>query len=472
MIVENQSYFIDRAITKTLIFFVFVWLIVFFTKTANADIIYATEDLPVLASTTPCRMANGTNGYSDVANIAGYSDNLFARTTGIASPITFLRCDSPNYKATPAPFPVGSVIDSIIYSVTASSSGSGTYSLAFRTGTNSCDPAGNTYNFGATPRTLQFTFDQTKCAASWAEISANLIAGTSTTPTLHMVNTPTAGRTVSIDSVVRTVFYHYDDTLSATRLTSFTATPKSGSGAPYVFTATTTTTLGYYYNSASDLATSTKYTHLQYKLYDYFTNTTVKANVPIGTKNVNTTSVLTNVCVSVFGCVNGDTYQLSARFSNADSSVVSPYFPTYYYFAYIAHTPTPTATTSVIIIGNGFDTGTTTIDVAKLYVDCGLTELEGCFKNALIWAFIPSSSSTAAYYGFISTVGLKAPMGYFTILKNNLSGLNSTSSPAFSITIPAHIKQYVFNPFDVAIAAILWFFFAINFYKRLKHITV
>jgi len=175
----------------------------------------------------------------------------------------------------------------------------------------------------------------------------------------------------------------------------------------------------------------------------------------------------------VANCANGDTYQLSVRFINNDVSVFSSWFPTSYYFAYIAYTPTPTATTSVIIIGDsgGFDTGTSTINVANLYTDCGLTNIGGCFQNALIWAFVPSSSAIQSYYDFITSMQTKAPMGYFTVVKNNLNGLNSTSTPAFSVVIPAHLKTYFFSPFDIGIAGILWFFFAFNFYKRLKHIT-
>ena len=103
---------------------------------------------------------------------------------------------------------------------------------------------------------------------------------------------------------------------------------------------------------------------------------------------------------------------------------------------------------------------------------CGITNLTGCVSNALAGAFYPTQDSINSYYNFIALIQTKAPVGYFTMVKNNITGLNSTSTPAFTIVIPIHLKTYFFNPFDTGIAGILWLFFAINFYKRLKHITV
>lgn len=439
---------------------IFLFLAAFFLlniKNASATIIYSSITQGLSSSIT----TDGVNGWVNSANEVGNPDNIYASSSAMTSQIYTYQA---NYGA--SGLPTGAIIDSVIYSLHATGNFAGSQWIVV-SATSRCI---NSRTYTATPTYFNYQIDSTNCPTYYNTHFNDILNGTNNAYITLARNTGTVS--FQIDSMTRTIFYHYDNTLTSTRILSFSALPKGGSGAPWVFSATTTTNLAYYYNSTSDSATSTKYTLLQYKLYDFFTNTTIKANVPITTKDTNATSTLTNICVNTFGCVNGDTYQLSARYSNDDESIVSPYFPTYYYFAYIAYTPTPTATTSVIIIGNGFDTGTTTIDVNKLYVDCGITELEGCFKNALIWSFIPSSSSTAAYYNFTSTIGQKAPMGYFTILKNNLSGLNSTSSPAFSIIIPAHIKQYVFNPFDLAIAAILWFFFAINFYKRLKHITV
>jgi hypothetical protein len=104
--------------------------------------------------------------------------------------------------------------------------------------------------------------------------------------------------------------------------------------------------------------------------------------------------------------------------------------------------------------------------------ECGITHLGGCFMNGLAVMFYPSQNAFNQFNNFVELIKTKPPVGYFYVVKNNLDNLSSTSTSAFTVTIPSHIKEYLFTPFDVGIGGILWFFFAINFYKRLKHITV
>jgi hypothetical protein len=104
--------------------------------------------------------------------------------------------------------------------------------------------------------------------------------------------------------------------------------------------------------------------------------------------------------------------------------------------------------------------------------ECGITNIGGCFMNGLAVMFYPSQQAFNNFNSFVDLIKTKPPVGYFYVVKNNLNNLTSTSTSAFTVTIPSHIKEYLFTPFDVGIGGILWFFFAINFYKRLKHITV
>jgi hypothetical protein len=103
---------------------------------------------------------------------------------------------------------------------------------------------------------------------------------------------------------------------------------------------------------------------------------------------------------------------------------------------------------------------------------CGLTQFQGCVQNAICALFCPSQASLNVYSAFVSIIQTKPPVGYFYIVKNKLNNLATSSTPVFTVSIPVHFKQYFFNPFDTAIAGILWFFFAVHFYKRLKTITV
>jgi hypothetical protein len=104
--------------------------------------------------------------------------------------------------------------------------------------------------------------------------------------------------------------------------------------------------------------------------------------------------------------------------------------------------------------------------------ECGITSLTGCFKNALIWAFYPTQETLDNWSSLFTVIQTKAPVGYFYVAKNGISGLSATSTKAFNVVIPSSLKTYIFNPFDIGISGILWLFFVFNFYKRLKIITI
>lgn len=86
--------------------------------------------------------------------------------------------------------------------------------------------------------------------------------------------------------------------------------------------------------------------------------------------------------------------------------------------------------------------------------------------------FTATEQSVISYINLINLLKTKAPFGYFYIVKNSLSNLNTTSTSTVNIVIPSHLKTYFFTPFDLAFSGILWFYFIVFFYKRLKHITI
>jgi hypothetical protein len=154
--------------------------------------------------------------------------------------------------------------------------------------------------------------------------------------------------------------------------------------------------------------------------------------------------------------------------NNYATDPFSGQFDSRYKTLLVATTTTITATTTDI------STLLTGRDVfAYPEYECGITSLTGCIKNALIWAFYPTQDSIEQYKDFISLIQAKAPIGYFYTAKDSLTGLSATStSNVFDIDIPYSLKRYIFTPFDIAIAGILWFFFLINFYKRFKTIQL
>jgi len=115
-----------------------------------------------------------------------------------------------------------------------------------------------------------------------------------------------------------------------------------------------------------------------------------------------------------------------------------------------------------------------TINIANLIAtsSCGILALDGCIRNALIWAFYPSDNAKNSFNTIKDQLYTKAPVGYVVQIFNALYGLTSTSSPTFSIVIPDALKTYVFDPISTGLASILWYFWAMHFYRRLKHIQL
>jgi hypothetical protein len=153
------------------------------------------------------------------------------------------------------------------------------------------------------------------------------------------------------------------------------------------------------------------------------------------------------------------------------------YDETNYIFPYggtiITNLDTASSTISAITQYNASDF-TSSPRALALYpeYECGITSLTGCFKNALIWTFYPTQEALDNWNSLLTTIQTKAPIGYFYMAKDSIGGLSATSTKAFNVVIPSSLRTYIFNPFDTGIAAILWFFFIFNFYKRLKTITI
>lgn len=107
------------------------------------------------------------------------------------------------------------------------------------------------------------------------------------------------------------------------------------------------------------------------------------------------------------------------------------------------------------------------------YAECGLThfDLGLCLADISVALFqpLPGDIETDSLKNLLST---KAPFGYFSMVKDEFGNLSTSTEKTADITIPGSIKNYILLPVDTAIGAILWFFFLLNFYKRLKFITV
>ncbi len=131
----------------------------------------------------------------------------------------------------------------------------------------------------------------------------------------------------------------------------------------------------------------------------------------------------------------------------------------------------PMAIPQFAIVGNGF---TLTPDYASLATStCSITNLTGCFQNALVWAFYPPAGSLDIVTGLWPTISAKPPFGYFTVTQDSISGIGASTTPTFALEQVAGITQYIFDPLDEALAAIWWAIFGVwFFFNRVRHLQI
>jgi len=104
---------------------------------------------------------------------------------------------------------------------------------------------------------------------------------------------------------------------------------------------------------------------------------------------------------------------------------------------------------------------------------CSITNITGCFQNALTWAFYPPAGSLNVINSLWGQINTKPPFGYFTQTQNDISTLGASSSPAFSLPQVDGINTYIFDPIDLALAGVWWAIFGIwFFFNRLRHIEI
>lgn len=87
-----------------------------------------------------------------------------------------------------------------------------------------------------------------------------------------------------------------------------------------------------------------------------------------------------------------------------------------------------------------------------------------------IWLFIPSQSVLNQFSNLTADISLKPPIGYFTSIKNALSGFTS-STPAFTINVNSDdpVNTTFFNPIRTGLIWILWLAFAFWIFHRFRH---
>jgi len=111
-----------------------------------------------------------------------------------------------------------------------------------------------------------------------------------------------------------------------------------------------------------------------------------------------------------------------------------------------------------------------TID-PDIYEDCSISNLDGCFKNALIFVFVPAPDAFDKFLGLYESIELKPPFGYVNAFKNALGGVGAGITSAFDFGSIPFINN-IFDPFKGIIVIGLWVLYAIHFTGRVNNLDI
>lgn len=106
--------------------------------------------------------------------------------------------------------------------------------------------------------------------------------------------------------------------------------------------------------------------------------------------------------------------------------------------------------------------------------NCSISDLSGCFQNALVYLFWPTQSGLNTWGTFKTLIYQKAPVGYFAMVQTSLNGATTTMASAITgwNISSSGLMSGIFTPLRTAIAGILWFWFLVHFFRRLQHIDI
>lgn len=113
----------------------------------------------------------------------------------------------------------------------------------------------------------------------------------------------------------------------------------------------------------------------------------------------------------------------------------------------------------------------TTIPLVTQYQECSLSNISGCFQNALIFTFVPSEDAFNQFTSLYERIENKPPFGYVTSLKNSLSGVSDSAAAAFDFgDIP--FQTQIFDPFKAIMIIGLWLLYALFFMGRVNKLDI
>jgi len=236
-------------------------------------------------------------------------------------------------------------------------------------------------------------------------------------------------------------------------------------------TASTTVSLdiSYYANSTTDAMDT-----LHIYLYDVTRNF-----APVFPNGLSTTDIVQDALTTYSTTtvlLSGHTYQFGAALS---SHLEIGGFPVDH-FVYSSAATTQgvgtdgTAQFSVIV--NNLVNTIGASSTANLYTlatsTCAITNISGCFQNALAWAFYPDPQLLQLISQDGEQIKIRPPVGYIYATFGALSQIGATSTPAFTLTEDAPIMQYIFQPLVGLLTGAIWFLAVIGLFRRSRTIEI
>lgn len=105
------------------------------------------------------------------------------------------------------------------------------------------------------------------------------------------------------------------------------------------------------------------------------------------------------------------------------------------------------------------------------YEDCTLTNIDGCLRNALIYTFVPTEGSFDRFVTLYERIETKPPFGYVTAVRNGLSGLGGSTTPAFDFGQLPFVGT-IFEPFKALLTIGFFVIYALFFMGRLDRLDI
>lgn len=102
------------------------------------------------------------------------------------------------------------------------------------------------------------------------------------------------------------------------------------------------------------------------------------------------------------------------------------------------------------------------------YTTCSITDLAGCFQNAIVYLFYPSQTSLSQFTEVMNTIKTKPPIGYISGIITAIGSFDLNATPTLTFATFTPLNTYVFTPFRTGLVWVLWVIFAFLLFKRFQ----